>query len=282
MAPQIYFPNLNLKFNVGNVAFEVMGIKVYYYGLLIAFSILLGYILLENKLKKRGEKIEDYVNYIITVIFMSIVGARAYYVLFSWDYYSQHKLQIFNLRNGGIAIYGAILAAILTTIVYCRIKKIQFLSFADTLAPYLVLGQAIGRWGNFFNKEAFGGYTDNLVAMAIRSDVAGYMEHVTHVRYFDQDYIQVHPTFLYESIACFLIFALLVNCKQKMDGQVVLSYLFFYSLARFFIEGLRVDQLQVQHYPISQIVAILLMLISSTLYLWERRKAWKKKEETKS
>lgn len=284
MKPEIYFPNLGIKIsNLNRVAFEIFGQKIYWYGIIIVSSIILGYFLIDKRLRKQGEKIDDYLNLIIACLIFSIIGARLYYVVFSFDSYKDNIAKIFDLRNGGIAIYGAVIAILLTTFIYSKIKKKDIFKLYDLFIPYLLLGQAFGRWGNFINKEAFGGYTDNLFAMALRKDTVRYIPESlmgTEVFYEGIEYIKVHPTFFYESICSFLLFAFLIwyrNNKQKFNGELFCIYLLGYSTYRFFIEGLRTDQLKIGFIPISQIVAIVLILISVIIYL----KLYKKNEKVK-
>jgi phosphatidylglycerol:prolipoprotein diacylglycerol transferase len=205
MTGNINFPHLGIHLkNVGQ-SFTVFGFEIAYYGVIIGLAVISG-VLLAAYLAKKYDVNPDYVYDIaIYAVFFSVVGARLYYVIFSWDFYKKNLGKIFNLREGGLAIYGAVLAAILTVFIYTKVKKISFLKFTDIGAPALLLGQTLGRWGNFFNREAFGGYTDGLFAMqvpidAVRlSDVTDQM--IANAKVVDGIfYIQVHPTFLYESL----------------------------------------------------------------------------------
>ena len=208
-----------------------------------------------------------------------MIGARLYYVLFSWDFYSQNPEKIFAIREGGLAIYGGIIGGVLTAIIYCKVKRMDFWKMADTAAPSLILGQVMGRWGNFFNKEAFGGYTDNLFAMRYQlsqvrtSDVTpDILQHLVTVN--GVDYIQVHPTFFYESAwnACIFVILLILQRKKKFDGQVCAVYFFGYALGRVWIEGLRTDQLLIGGIPVSQALSAILILASVGLYIYRRKK----------
>ena len=215
----------------------------------------------------------------------AIIGARLYYILFSLDYYIQNPSQIFNIRSGGLAIYGGIIGGFIAGFIVCRVKKISFLQVLDTVAPTIALGQAIGRWGNFFNREAFGDYTDSLFAMQIRlSDAAGVIndnivEHI--VEYQGTQYIQVHPTFLYESCWCLILFILLTIFRkyQKYNGEVILWYLSGYSLERLFVEGLRTDTLKLwgTQIAVSQLLSAVILAASVTLLIINRIKLRKKR-----
>lgn len=259
----IAFPNLGIYLENVPKNFSVFGIDVAFYGLIIGIGIMAGILLAAHQAKKTGQNPDIYWDFVIYAIIFSIVGARLYYVIFSWEHYKDDLWSVFRLREGGLAIYGAVIAAFLTLFVYAKIKKLSFWLMADTAVPGLVLGQVIGRWGNFMNREAFGDYTDNLFAMALpieavrRHEItANHWEHVTD----GINYIQVHPTFLYESLwnIGVLILLLIFTKYKKFDGEITLLYLAGYGIGRFFIEGLRTDQLllPVVGLPVSQLVGI--------------------------
>ena len=218
---------------------------------------------------------------IFAVIF-SIIGARIYYVVFAWDIYKDDLLSIFNIRQGGLAIYGGIIAAVITVFIFARIKQMSAPLIFDTACMGLVAGQMIGRWGNFFNREAFGEYTDSLFAMrlpldAVRlSDITDRMRN--HIETIDGvRYIQVHPTFLYESLWCFLVLIILFLYRnhKKFDGELFLMYLCGYGIGRFWIEGLRTDQLLIPgiHWPVSQVLSALLVIGSVLIIFFNRRES---------
>lgn len=246
----IYFPHLGIGVeHLGN-SISVFGFRIAYYGIIIGIGMLMGVLIASFDYKRRGEKVEDIEDLALYSIIFAILGARAYYVIFEWDYYSQHLGEILNLRQGGLAIYGGILTGILCCILFCRRRKVKFFSIADSAVLGLLTGQSIGRWGNFFNAEAFGRYTDSLLAMRIRESIVNpnmLNENVlTHaIRIGDEMFIQVHPTFFYESVwnLCTLIFLLITGPKKKFTGQVFWEYLMFYGIGRFWIEGLRTDSL---------------------------------------
>ena len=246
----IYFPHLGIGVeHLGN-SISVFGFRIAYYGIIIGIGMLMGVLIASFDYKRRGEKVEDIEDLALYSIIFAILGARAYYVIFEWDYYSQHLGEILNLRQGGLAIYGGILTGILCCILFCRRRKVKFFSIADSAVLGLLTGQSIGRWGNFFNAEAFGRYTDSLLAMRIKESIVNpnmLNENVlTHaIRLGDEMFIQVHPTFFYESVwnLCTLIFLLITGPKKKFTGQVFWEYLMFYGIGRFWIEGLRTDSL---------------------------------------
>lgn len=246
----IYFPHLGIGVeHLGN-SISVFGFRIAYYGIIIGIGMLMGVLIASFDYRRRGEKVEDIEDLALYSIIFAILGARAYYVIFEWDYYSQHLGEILNLRQGGLAIYGGILTGILCCMIFCRRRKVKFFSIADSAVLGLLTGQLIGRWGNFFNAEAFGRYTDSLLAMRIKESIVNpnmLNENVlTHaIRLGDQMFIQVHPTFFYESVwnLCTLIFLLVTGPKKKFTGQVFWEYLMFYGIGRFWIEGLRTDSL---------------------------------------
>ena len=203
----IRFPNLNLVLDYVGTGITIFGFEIRFYGVMIALGFLAGLCLAQREAKRTGQDPEIYLDYLLTMVVPAIIGARAYYVIFSWDYYKENLGEIFLIRNGGLAIYGGVLAAIVTLFIFCKVRKQSPLLMADTAAMGLLAGQIIGRWGNFFNREAFGGYTDGLFAMQIPlsffsdgriSDVLNgeILEHIVSVG--GVDYIQVQPTFLYE------------------------------------------------------------------------------------
>lgn len=279
--PEIWFPNLGIEIDhLSRTAFTVFGQDIYWYGIFIGLGVILGVLLALHEAKRTGQNPDTYLDFIIYAMIIAIIGARLYYVIFSWDFYSQHPEKIFAIRKGGLAIYGGIIGGVLTAIVYSRVKKKSFWVMADTMAPSLILGQMLGRWGNFFNKEAFGGFTDNLFAMRYQlsqvhaSDVTpDILQNLVTVN--GVDYIQVHPTFLYESMwsLCVFIILLILQRKKKFDGQVCATYFFGYALGRVWIEGLRTDQLCIGNVPVSQALSAVLIIASVVLYVYCKKKA---------
>ena len=259
----IAFPNLNIYLRNVPKSFDVFGFTIALYGVIIGLGFLLGLLLIAKLAKKTGQDPDEYWDLAIYLIIFSIIGARIYYVLFAWDSYKSNPISVFNIRNGGLAIYGGVIAGFITIYVYSRIKKKSFLRYADTIMPGLVLGQAIGRWGNFTNREVFGEYTDGLLAMRLpiemvrASDISELMrEHMST----STNYIQVSPTFLYECLwnVALLIILLVYLKHKKFDGEMILLYLGGYGLGRAWIEFVRTDQLYIPgtHVPVSMALAI--------------------------
>lgn len=278
MDKTINFPNLGL--HLSNVGKEIhpFGFSIAFYGMIIACGMLLGVISASREAKRTGQNPENYYDMLLWAILSGVVGARIYYVIFSWDSYKDDLLSIFNIRQGGLAIYGGIIAAALVLAVYSRVKKMKFSLMADTCSMGLLIGQVLGRWGNFFNREAFGQYTNNLFAMQL--PVSAVRENEITKQMWDHaqvidgvKYIQVHPTFLYESLwnLCLLLFLFFFRKKKGYDGQIFAIYLCGYGMGRFWIEGLRTDQLLLwgSSLPVSRLLAAILCL-SSFVYLLVR------------
>ena len=284
MHKTIDFPNIGIHLESVGDHITVFGFDIAYYGIIIGIGILVGLLIAVAEAKRTGQKEEDYYDLAIYAVIFAIIGARAYYVIFSWDMYKDDLLSILNIRQGGLAIYGGVIAAVITVLIFARIKKLSAPLLMDTAGLGLVAGQMIGRWGNFFNREAFGEYTDSLLAMQLpvdavrRSDITDLMrEHMETVDCVS--YIQVHPTYLYESLWCMmvLIIMLLYRKHKKFDGEVFLVYLLGYGLGRVWIEGLRTDQLllPVVGLPVSQILAGVIVVVSTILIIYHRWKVTK-------
>lgn len=259
----IAFPNLGIYLTDLPKNFTVFGFTIAFYGIIIAAGMLAGVFLAANVAKKSGQNPDDYWDFFLWGALFSIAGARAYYVIFEWDYYKANPGKIFNLREGGLAIYGAVIAAFATMLIYSKVKKKNFFLMGDTAVPGLALGQCIGRWGNFFNREVFGRYTDNVLAMRLPLDAVRDRDVTEELRATigaGENFVQVHPTFLYESLwnLGVMILCLLYRKHKKFDGEVVLLYLAGYGLGRAWIEGIRTDQLFIHGttVPVSQVVAI--------------------------
>ena len=260
----IRFPNLGFEVNVGN-QFDIFGFSIAFYGIIIAVGMVLGAVVAYSDAKRTGQKVDDYIDYTIFGIIGAIVGARLYYVIGEWEYYKDNLAQIFNIRAGGLAIYGAVIGAVLVLFIFCKVKKFKFnkmLMMMDTIVLGLVVGQIIGRWGNFFNREAYGCFTDNLFAMQIPVEDATVVKDSIIVTIHGEEFVQVHPTFLYESFLNLILFGILMlfRNKKKFHGENLCRYLLGYGLIRFFIEGIRVDQLIVKGVVISQVLSAVLAI----------------------
>ena len=275
----INFPNLHIHLDNVGKSIMIGDFAIAYYGLCIGIGMLGAIMLAEHLAKKTGQDSDRIYSIAMVGILAAIVGARLYFVAFQWDYYKQDLARIFNLREGGLAIYGGILGAVLAVFIYTRIKKWKLGPIADVAAPAIALGQCVGRWGNFFNREAFGGYTNNLFAMqipvsAVRSGDITPELYQNAVVVDGITYIQVHPTFLYESLWNLGVMLLLILYikHRKFDGEVFLLYLAAYGLGRVWIEGLRTDQLLIPNttIPVSQLLAAI-MIVGATAWIVIKR-----------
>ncbi len=282
---EIAFPNIGIYIPHLPKGITIGGFTIAFYGMIIAAGMLSGLWLACHQAQRTGQKKEVYTDFAIYAIIFSLIGARLYYVVFSWENYKDDLLQIFNTRGGGMAIYGAVIAAVLTAIIYCKVKKYNFFLLADTAVGGLVLGQIIGRYGNFFNREAFGEYTNSLFAMRLRVDQvnpANITELMrSHMTTMDGvQYIQVHPTFLYESLWNILVLVLILvfTTKKKFNGEIFLLYLVGYALGRVWIEGLRTDQLQIGStgIAVSQVLSGAIVIVGVVVWICVRRKLGKK------
>ncbi len=270
---------------------SVFGFSIAYYGIIIGIGMLTGIWVAQNDAKRRGQDPDIYLDFALYGIIFAIIGARLYYVIFEWDMYKDNLLQIFNLRAGGLAIYGGVIGAVLTLIVFTRKRKVSFFSMADSGVLGLITGQIIGRWGNFFNCEAFGGYTDSLLAMRIKRSLVNenmlngdVLNHLIVEN--GMEYIQVHPTFLYESLwnLGLLMFMLWYRKRKKFDGEMLWIYLVGYGLGRFWIEGLRTDQLILfgTGIAVSQGLSLILVLASVGVLIYHYRRLFKRQKEKTS
>lgn len=279
-AADISFVHLGIEIEHLRNSISVFGFPIAYYGMIIGMGMLAGIWVAQSDARRRGQNPEDYLDFALYAIIFSIIGARLYYVAFAWDNYKDNLVQILNLRAGGLAIYGGVIAAVITLTVYTRVKKMSFFTMADSGCLGLVTGQIIGRWGNFFNCEAFGGYTDGLLAMRIkRSLVEESMISTDLINHLivenGIEYIQVHPTFFYESVwnLGVLIFMLWYRHRKKFEGEMLWIYLLGYGLGRVWIEGLRTDQLIFFNtgVPVSQALSLILVLVSAAILIWQHR-----------
>lgn len=297
----INFPGFGIELKDVPSGFDIFGYHIALYGVVIGFGMLMGWLIAEQMAKKTGQNPEIYLDFALYAIILSVIGARIYYVIFAWDEFADNPLSVFNLRTGGLAIYGGIIAAVLTAVVYTRIKKYSFWLLLDTGCIGLVTGQMIGRWGNFFNREAFGKYSNGLFAMQLdrRAVSAVFRKNVSVSRLKElydgkeaalnrileirnnivtidgTEYIQVHPTFLYESLwnLGLLILLILHTKHKKFDGEIMLLYLAGYGLGRVWMEGLRTDQLFLWGTPfaVSQLLSAAIVILAVTLLIYKRK-----------
>lgn len=268
----IAFPHLGIYIKDLPKSFSVFGFEIAYYGVIIGIGVMLGVIMAVQMAKAEGINTDIIWDFAVYAVIFSVIGARIYYVAFSWEYYKNDLASILNTRQGGLAIYGAVIAAFITLFVYGRLKKVSPYQIGDCCVYGLVLGQIIGRWGNFFNREVFGGYTDSIFAMrlpvdAVRSgDIA--QSHIDGMAAMGSvNFIQVHPTFLYEGIWNIGVLAvmLLYHKRKKYHGQMCLFYLGGYGIGRFVIEGIRTDRLLIPgtQIAVSQLLGIMMFVFAT-------------------
>lgn len=265
----IAFPHLGIYLQNVPKNFSIFGFTIAWYGVIIGIGVLCGIWIATMEAKRTKQNPDVYWDFALYAIIFSIIGARIYYVAFAWDAYKDNPISVFYLRNGGLAIYGGVIAAFLTLFIFCKIRKQSFFQMGDTAIMGLLAGQIIGRWGNFMNREAFGQYSDGLLAMrlpieAVRSGeiTQSIASHVVE----GTNYIQVHPTFLYESLwnLGVLLVIFLYRKHKKFHGELCLVYFGGYGLGRFWIENLRTDQLQIgpSGIPVSRLLAAVLVVFS--------------------
>ncbi len=261
MVQQISFPGLGIGLEINRVAFRVFGIPIYWYGILIALGLVLAILYGLGESKRRELNQDDLLNMILWSVPVAIVCARIYYVVFSWEQYAGDWMSVLDIRSGGIAIYGGILGVFLVLVVYCRRKKLSLGMVLDILAIGLLIGQAVGRWGNFVNGEAFGYSTDLPWAMTIQKGGETIAWHV-------------HPTFFYESVwnAFGILVLLFYRRYRRFPGEEFCGYLVWYGLGRSWIEGLRADSLYIGGLRVSQLLAVATVLIGLGVILYQRRK----------
>ena len=233
--------------------------SIYWYGFFIVSAIVLSFCLAQKRIEKKkldfGITLDNIYDFIIGAVLISILSARLYYVVFNLKYYLANPSEILQIWNGGLAIYGGIIGAIIYTLIFCRRKKVVFYNLADFAAPYLVLSQSIGRWGNFVNQEAYG-YTTNVPwKMGIFDSTIS-------------SYIYVHPTFFYESICNIILFFILMKMskKRKFNGQIFFTYMIGYGIVRSVIEGLRTDSLMVGNFRVSQVLSVIFVILFGIMY----------------
>ncbi|MDE6314748.1 MAG: prolipoprotein diacylglyceryl transferase [Lachnospiraceae bacterium] len=270
----ISFPNLGIYLDYVPKTFQVFGISIALYGIIIGCGFFFALLYAQREAKRTGQNPDDYWDLFGWLMVFSILGARIYYVVFAWDFYKDNPISVFQIRNGGLAIYGGVIAGIITIYVYSKVKKKNFFQMLDTIVPGLLIGQVMGRFGNFTNREAFGEYTDGLFAMRLpinmvrQREITPLMaEHIME----GIDYIQAHPTFLYESMWNFMVLLMILFFRryQKHSGELLALYFIGYGVGRTWIEGLRTDQLllPVVGLPVSQILAVILVVLGIFLFV---------------
>lgn len=275
------FPGLGWEIPISRVAVSIGSLEIYWYGVIIAVGFGLGLWVYLSHNRSCGIHPDEGLDIILWSMLGAIVGARAYYVAFQWDHYKDNLKEIFNLRGGGLAIYGGIIGALIVAFIVCRSKKLPMLPVADAAFPGVMLGQAIGRWGNFFNMEAFG--TNTTLPWGMTSDtISNYLSRhqaaLAAQGVMVDPSLPVHPTFLYESLWNLIGVAVLLLWlfpRRSYDGQITLGYTAWYGLGRFFVEGLRTDSLMWGSVRVSQALGGVLFIVAAGLmlaiFLWSRK-----------
>lgn len=273
---KISFPKLGWEFKIDPTAFRIGNLEIQWYGILITLGLVLAVIYCMPKMKRFGLDADRAIDAVIGGVIGGIIGARAYYVIFNWSEYKGDFKEIFNTRGGGLAIYGGIIGAVLVGLVICKFRKVKILPMLDITVLGFLIGQGIGRWGNFINQEAYGSNTDSLFGMTggriqaelawESTDMSGDMAQ-KGIEVF-ADYA-VHPCFLYESLWCLLGFVILsfISKHRKYDGQIFLMYLGWYGAERFFVEGLRTDSLMIGNIRVSQLLSAIIFVVSVVLQI---------------
>ena len=261
----VSFVHLGITIEHLRNSISIGGFEIAFYGIIIGIGMLAGLYMAQKDARRRGQDPELYLDFALYAIIFSIIGARLYYVIFDWELYKDNPIEIFNLRGGGLAIYGGIIGAVLTLIVFTKVRKVSFFSMADTGCIGLITGQIIGRWGNFFNQEAYGAAVKSLnyLPSFIRDQM-----------YIDGSYRQ--PTFLYESSWNLLGFLLILILRRKpqflRQGEITAFYLIWYGFGRMIIEGMRTDSLMFAGLRVSQWLSMILILVGLAIIIYQRRK----------
>lgn len=293
---EIRFPHLGIVLKHVADGFSIGGFEIRFYGMIIALGFVLGYLLIAKEAKRTNQDPEMYLDYMLWLVIPAILGARIYYVIFSLNDYvkegqslKETLLGMINIRGGGLAIYGGVIAGIIVLLIFAKKRKVSVMLMLDTCSMGLLVGQIFGRWGNFFNREAFGAYTDSLFAMAIPVDWFGGKNYlistvnngiitqdmIDHVLNVDgMEFIQVHPAFLYESLwnLCVLLIIFFYRRHKKFDGEMFAMYIWGYGLGRVWIEGLRTDSLMLPgvNFKVSQLLAAVCVVAASIYIIYKR------------
>lgn len=281
-ANTVSFPGLGMDFEVNRVAFSIGDLPVYWYGILIALGFILAILYVSRRAKEFGVDADRMLDVILGGAIGGIVGARAYYVILQWDYYGQNLSQIFNTRSGGMAIYGGLIGGVLIGLLMCKIRRVKFMPALDLVVGGFLIGQGIGRWGNFVNIEAFGANTSLPWGMS-SSVITDYLtQHEAELEAIGMDIdpnMPVHPTFLYESLWCLLGFAFIAwyTRRRKFDGELTLLYMMWYGAGRAVIEGLRTDSLMIPGTLLraSQVLAAAMVVVAAIIWIVKTSKVKK-------
>jgi len=279
--PDIIFTHLGIQINkLNEVAFSIFGVEIYWYALFICSGLLGGLAMATYLAKKTKQDTDIYSEFLVWAMISSIIGARLYYVAFSWSDYKDNLSEIFNLREGGLAVYGGVLMACVALAIFTKVKKLNFWILADTASVGIFVGQILGRLGNFFNKEAFGGYTDGPFAMAIKRSEIKYVPQVLKDKIQlinGVEYLQVHPMFLYEIVWNIVMMSLVLVYfkKRRFNGEIFALYFVCYGLGRAWMETMRTDQLLIgsSNIPVSVVVSILLVIVAGAFIFVNRKRA---------
>jgi phosphatidylglycerol:prolipoprotein diacylglycerol transferase len=268
----VRFPNLgDFKIPVDSVAFEIFGIEVLWYGIIISFGFIMAVFLGMRNRERFGIEQEQILDIVLWGAPSGIIGARLYYVIFNWHEFEGDILRIINIRAGGLAVYGGLIGALVSSYIYCRVKKVDFLNLLDFGGPYFLLAQGIGRWGNFTNNEAFG--TNTNLPWGMTSDIIQKRIEQSNIPGMDPN-LPVHPAFLYESLWNFAAFFFLMwyRKKYKVKGELFFLYMILYGAGRLWIEALRTDSLYIGPFRVSQLLAISFVVVFSTIFIIRRKK----------
>ncbi|HHX18806.1 MAG TPA: prolipoprotein diacylglyceryl transferase [Clostridium sp.] len=268
----VRFPNLgDFKIPVDSVAFEIFGIEILWYGIIISFGFIMAVFLGMRNRERFGIEQEQILDIVLWGAPSGIIGARLYYVIFNWHEFEGDILRIINIRTGGLAVYGGLIGALVSSYIYCRVKKVDFLNLLDFGGPYFLLAQGIGRWGNFTNNEAFG--TNTNLPWGMTSDIIQKRIEQSNIPGMDPN-LPVHPAFLYESLWNFAAFFFLMwyRKKYKVKGELFFLYMILYGAGRLWIEALRTDSLYIGPFRVSQLLAISFVVVFSTIFIIRRKK----------
>ena len=260
MYTEISFPTLGLTLNPPR-SIEIGSFSIHFYGVIIALGLVLAVVYACRRSKEFGLKEDDILDGVLWVTPFAIACARAYYCIFSWDMYKDNPISVLYIWEGGLAIYGGVIGAAVGILVYSKLRKIRVTAVLDVVSIGFLIGQSLGRWGNFFNREAFGAETESFLRMGLMKASTG------EVTYY-------HPTFFYESLWNAIGFVLIhfLSKKRQYDGQVALMYLAWYGLGRAFIEGLRTDSLYIGPFRVSQLLAAVTCVTAVSILLWQNFK----------